>query len=47
MRDEGGALAPLFANHLMAHANALAHPDKVAGNWNLDGDKLIERWWFA
>ena len=32
---------------MMAHANTLTHPDKVAGNWNLDGYKLIERWWFA
>ena len=41
------AVVPLFANHVMAHNGKLAHPDKVAGNWNLDGYKLIERWWFA
>lgn len=46
VRDDGGALTPLFANHVMAFdKNRLGHPDKVAGNWNLDGYKLIERWW--
>ncbi len=45
VRDDGGAVVPLFANHLMAyHKSKLAHPQKVAGNWNLDGYKLIERW---
>jgi len=47
VRDDGGAVVPLFANHVMAHNGKLGHPDKVAGNWNLDGYKLIERWWFA
>jgi len=48
VRDDGGALTPLFANHVMAFdKNTLRHPDKVAGNWNLDGYKLIERWWKA
>ena len=48
VRDDGGSVIPLFANHIMAFdKNRLAHPDKVAGNWNLDGYKLIERWWFA
>jgi peptide/nickel transport system substrate-binding protein len=48
VRDDGGAVVPLFANHLMAYQrDKLMHPDKVAGNWNLDGYKLIERWWMA
>ncbi len=46
VRDDGGTVVPLFANHVMAFNNTkLAHPEKVAGNWNLDGYKLIERWW--
>ena len=47
VREDGGAVVPLFANHVMAHQDQLTHPEKVAGNWNLDGYKLIERWWFA
>lgn len=46
VHNEGGAVIPLFANHVMAYnKKKIAHPDKVAGNWNLDGYKLIERWW--
>jgi len=46
VRDDGGAVVPLFANHVMAYNTAkVGRPDKVAGNWNLDGYKLIERWW--
>ncbi|MEM7168962.1 MAG: ABC transporter substrate-binding protein [Pseudomonadota bacterium] len=45
VRDDGGAVVPIFANHLMAYQKSkLTHPEKVAGNWNLDGYKLIERW---
>ncbi len=47
VRDDGGSVVPLFANHVMAHNKKLAHGPKVAGNWNFDGYKVIERWWFA
>ena len=45
--DDGGAIIPLFANHIMLVSNAVAHPVDVAGNWGLDGGKAGERWWFA
>lgn len=45
--DDGGAIIPLFANHIMLVSNTVAHPDAVAGNWGLDGGKAGERWWFA
>ena len=48
VRDDGGSVVPLFANHVMAYRKSkLAHPEKVGGNWNLDGYKLVERWWAA
>ena len=48
VRDDGGSVVPLFANHVMAYNKTkLVHPEKVAGNWNLDGYKLVERWWSA
>jgi len=31
----------------MAYSKKLAHHPEVAGNWEKDGGKLIERWWFA
>lgn len=47
VRDDGGAMIPLFANHIAGHSDKLAHPEVVAGNWEFDGYKMIERWWFA
>ena len=47
VRDQGGVVIPMFANHVLAHSDKLTHGEKVAGNWDKDGGKLIERWWFA
>jgi peptide/nickel transport system substrate-binding protein len=46
VRDEGGVVVPMFANYVSAGTTDLAH-DQVAGNWDLDGMKAMERWWFA
>ena len=46
VRDDGGALIPLFANYVMGYSAKLSHPDVVAGNWEFDGYKLLERWWY-
>lgn len=47
VRDEGGALIPMFANHLHGLRPNVRHPETVAGNWQLDGHRAAERWWFA
>ncbi len=47
INDDGGAIVPMFANHIMAVSKAVAHDETVAGNWALDGEKAMERWWFA
>ncbi len=44
--DDGGSLVPMFANYIMALNKKVAHGE-VAGNWDKDGNKAIERWWFA
>jgi peptide/nickel transport system substrate-binding protein len=46
VRDDGGAVIPAFENYVMAATAKLQH-GKVANNWNFDGFRLIERWWFA
>jgi len=46
VRDEGGVIVPMFADYVEASSNKLSH-GKVAGNWELDGQRLPERWWFA
>ena len=47
VNDDGGALIPMFANHIHAVSKKIGHDEQVAGNWEMDGSKHIERWWFA
>lgn len=47
VRDDGGALIPAFANNLHALRNNVQHAETVAGNWELDGGRAVERWWFS
>jgi peptide/nickel transport system substrate-binding protein len=46
VRNEGGAVVPIFAADLMAATTKLAH-GPVASNIQMDGARLAERWWFA
>ncbi len=45
VRDQGGAIIPLFANNVEAATDKLKHK-KLAGI-EMDGHKLAERWWFG
>jgi len=45
IRDEGGVIIPMFADLLLGVSDKLDH-EKVAGNWELDGNRMAERWWF-
>ena len=47
VRDDGGSVIQLFANHVSAVTDKVGVPDKIAGNWEFDGYKLIERWWMV
>ncbi len=44
---EGGVALPLFKADLLAHTNDVMTPDVIGANWELDGEKNAERWWFA
>jgi peptide/nickel transport system substrate-binding protein len=44
--NEGGVVIPMFNNHLFAMSTKVQHGE-MAGNWDLDGYKALERWWFA
>jgi peptide/nickel transport system substrate-binding protein len=46
IRDEGGEIIPAFVSDLLA-ANTKLKFDEVAGNFELDGLRLPERWWFG
>jgi peptide/nickel transport system substrate-binding protein len=43
--DDGGALVPVFANSVYAMTAKVRHEPTVAGNWELDGGRCLERWW--
>ena len=45
VRDDCGSIIHIFANHISAYNQTVGVPDMVAGNWEFDGYKLIERWW--
>lgn len=47
VRDDGGAVIPLFANHVMAMSARVQQGPRIAGNWEMDGGKASERWWFG
>ena len=44
--DEGGVVVPMFANYVFAMSTGVDH-DEMAANMDLDGNKGMERWWFA
>lgn len=46
VRDEGGTIIPMFAADVFAANDKLRFGD-LAGNWELDGGRCTERWWWA
>lgn len=44
--DEGGQIVPMFADYVFAMSNNLAHNEQMSSNWNMDGHRFCERWWF-
>ena len=47
VHNEGGVCLPLFLADTMAHSDKLVVPEVIGNNWDLDGLKHAERWWFA
>ncbi|MER8724801.1 ABC transporter substrate-binding protein [Mesorhizobium sp. M1027] len=45
-RDDCGEMAPVFVNNVNALSKKIGHK-KIGPNWDLDGFRCIERWWFA
>ncbi len=45
LHEEGSTVIAVFSDELYAHSDKLAH-GPIAGNWEMDGFHLIERWWF-
>ena len=47
VHDDGGAIIPLFLSDVMALNDKIGHPEQLGNNWELDGMKNAERWWFS
>ena len=47
VRDEGGTIIPMFASYVFATSEKLSLSDQIASNWDLDGERWMERWSFA
>lgn len=45
--DEGGAIIPVFASSLAARSNKITHSGTTSPWGELDGLRVIERWWQA
>jgi peptide/nickel transport system substrate-binding protein len=46
LHDDGGLINLVFNSYVEAHVKNLGH-GKVAANWQLDGMRIAERWWFT
>ncbi|MDX8442424.1 ABC transporter substrate-binding protein [Mesorhizobium australafricanum] len=44
-RDDGGTVIPVFADFVSGLSTKVGHK-KLASNWDLDGMRCAERWWF-
>jgi peptide/nickel transport system substrate-binding protein len=46
VRDDGGTIIPMYANFVDARSEKVAH-GKLAADRELDGWKVVDRWWVA
>ncbi len=46
VHDNGGVIVLVFNNYVEAGSSKLGH-GKIAPNWECDGFKIAERWWFV
>ena len=45
--DDSPVIIPIFANRVMGRRDNVMHLDSIASNWELDGARGYQRWWFA
>ena len=46
LHEDGGLIAPVWADHLDAKSTKVSTPEAISGDWDLDGNRCAERWWF-
>ena len=47
LNDDGGAIIPMFANWVFATAQGVTTGEALASNWDMDGERWMERWSFG
>lgn len=46
LRDEGGAIVPIFANEIHARNEKIGHGE-LSWSRGLDGRRFMDRWWMV
>ncbi|MEL7343570.1 MAG: ABC transporter substrate-binding protein [Pseudomonadota bacterium] len=47
LQDESPVVIPLFVNRIGGRRDNVMHAEQIASNWELDGARGYQRWWFA
>lgn len=47
LSERGSTVIPMYANFVDAASTALAHGENIGNNYQLDGSRIAERWWFS
>jgi len=47
VNEDGGVIIPMFANYVFATSNDIVVSESMASNWDMDGERWMERWSFA
>lgn len=45
--NEGGSIIPVFNDWVFAVNEKVGLPEEMGSNWDLDGERWMERWWFV
>ena len=46
VHDDGGTIVPFFRNRVNAMSARVGTPEQISGNWEADGARSFQRWWF-
>ena len=47
VHNDGAIIIPMFASYVFATSKEVGQPDATGSNWDLDGERWMERWWMA
>jgi len=47
LSTRGSTIIPMYANYVDAASSGLAHGENIGNNFQMDGSRMAERWWFA